>query len=127
VLTRLQGVQHYLWRTVDQKEVVLDVLVQERLYANAARCFFIRLLKDWHYVPQVIVIAQLWGYSVALHQPLPGVEHRLNRYPNSRAENSPRSTRRRERQMRRLKSPDQAQHFLAAHAFIYGHFHPRRH
>jgi hypothetical protein len=25
------------------------------------------------------------------------------------------------------QSPHQAQHFLSAHAFIHGHFHPRRH
>ena len=29
--------------------------------------------------------------------------------------------------MQRFKSPDQAQHFLSAHAFIHGHFHPPRH
>jgi transposase-like protein len=35
--------------------------------------------------------------------------------------------RRRERQMQRFKSPEQAQNFLSAHAFIHGHLHPRRH
>ena len=29
--------------------------------------------------------------------------------------------------MQRFKSPEQAQDFLSAHAFILGHFHPRRH
>jgi putative transposase len=29
--------------------------------------------------------------------------------------------------MQRFKSPEQAQHFLSAHAFIHGHVHPRRH
>jgi putative transposase len=29
--------------------------------------------------------------------------------------------------MQRFKSPWQAQHFLSAHSFIYGHFRPRRH
>ena len=29
--------------------------------------------------------------------------------------------------MQRFKSSGQAQDFLAAHSFIYGHFHPRRH
>jgi hypothetical protein len=29
--------------------------------------------------------------------------------------------------MQRFKSPRQAQRFLSAHAFIYGHFRPRRH
>jgi putative transposase len=42
-------------------------------------------------------------------------------------ENSHRPTRRRERQMQRFKSSEQAQTFLSAHAFIHGHFHPRRH
>src|SRR5579859_5092043 len=46
---------------------------------------------------------------------------------NNRAENSHRPTRRRERQMQRFKSSDQAQRFLSAHAMIYGHFRPRRH
>jgi putative transposase len=45
----------------------------------------------------------------------------------NRAENSHRPTRRRERQMQRFKSPGQAQDFLSAHAFINGHFRPRRH
>jgi putative transposase len=29
--------------------------------------------------------------------------------------------------MQRFKSPEQAQDFLSAHAFIHGHFHPRHH
>jgi putative transposase len=29
--------------------------------------------------------------------------------------------------MQRFKSPLQAQRFLSAHSFIYGHFRPRRH
>jgi putative transposase len=29
--------------------------------------------------------------------------------------------------MQRFKSSPQAQDFLSAHSFIYGHFHPRRH
>jgi putative transposase len=58
---------------------------------------------------------------------LPDVEHRQSRCLNNRAENSHRPTRRRERQMQRFKSSDQAQNFLFAYAFIRDHFHPRRH
>ena len=58
---------------------------------------------------------------------LPEVKHRTNRYLNNRTENSHRPTRRRERQMQRFKSPEQAQRFLSSHAMIYGHFRPRRH
>jgi putative transposase len=98
VFIRSQGELHYLWRAVDQDGVVLDILVQSRRDATAAK-----------------------------RQVLPDVEHRQSRYLNNRAKNSQRPTRRRERQMQRFKSPEQAQDFLSAHALIYGHFHPRRH
>src|ERR1700704_6178535 len=127
VFIRIEGVQHYLWRAVDQDGVVLDILVQPRRDAKAAKRFFKRLLKGLHYVPRVIVTDKLRSYGVAQRQLLPGVEHRPSRYLNNRAENSHRPTRRRERQMQRFKSPGQAQDFLSAHSFIYGHFHPRRH
>ena len=128
VFIRIQGVQHYLWRAVDQNGVVLDILVQARRDANAAaKRFFRRLLKGLQYVPRVIVTDKLRSYGVAQRHLLPSVEHRQSRYLNNRAENSHRPTRRRERQMQRFKSSPQAQRFLSAHAFIYGHFHPRRH
>ena len=127
VFVRIQGVQHYLWRGVDQHGVVLDILVQERRDAKAAKRFFRRLLKGLDYVPRVIVTDKLRSYGVAKRHLFPDVEHRQSRYLNNRAENSHRPTRRRERQMQRCKSPEQAQDFLSAHAFIHGHFHPRRH
>ena len=90
---------------------------------KAAKRFFRRLLKGLHYVPRVIVTDKLRSYGVAKRQLLPEAEHRQSRYLNNRAENSHRPTRRRERQMQRFKSLEQAQTFLSAHAFI----HPRRH
>jgi putative transposase len=127
VFIRIEGVQHYLWRAVDQEGVVLDILVQPRRDAKAAKRFFRRLLKGLQYVPRVIVTDKLRSYGVAQRKLLPKAEHRQSRYLNNRAENSHRPTRRRERQMQRFKSPEQANDFLSAHAFIYGHFHPRRH
>lgn len=76
---------------------------------------------------RVLVTDKLGSYGVAKRELLPDVEHRENRYLNNRAENSHRPTRRRERQMQRFESARQAQRFLSAHAFIYGHFRPRRH
>jgi putative transposase len=75
----------------------------------------------------VIVTDKLKSYGAAKREILPDVEHRQSRYFNNRAENSHRPTRRRERQMQRFKSSGQAQGFLFAHSFIYGHFHPRPH
>jgi putative transposase len=126
VFIRIQGVQHYLWRAVDQHGVVLDILIQARRDAQAAKRFFNRLLTGLQFEPRVIVTDELRSYGVAQRQLLPSAEHRQSRYLNNRAENSHRPTRRRERQMQRFKSSWQAQDFLSAHAF-YDHFRPRRH
>jgi putative transposase len=92
VFIRIQGVQTYLWRAVDQDGVVLDILVQERRDAQAAKRFFRQLLKGLQYVPRVIVTDRLRSYGVAQRQILPKVELRQSRYLNNRAENSHRST-----------------------------------
>jgi putative transposase len=127
VFIRIKGKLHFLWRAVDQDGVVLDILVQSRRDAGAAKRFFKRLLKGLQYVPRVLITDKLGSYGVAKRELLPTVEHRKSRYLNNRAENSHRPTRRRERQMQRFKSSPQAQGFLSAHSFIYGHFRPRRH
>jgi putative transposase len=127
VFLRINGVLHYLWRAVDQHGVVLDIFVQGRRNASAAKRFFKRLLVGLKYKPLKIVTDGLRSYGAAKREVLPDVRHRTSRYLNNRAENSHRPTRRRERQMQRFKSPAQAQRFLSAHAFISGHFRPRRH
>lgn len=127
VFLRIGGQQHYLWRAVDEHGVVLDILVQDRRNATAAKRFFRRLLSGLKYKPQRLVTDGLRSYVVAKREVLPEVRHRTSRYLNNRAENSHRPTRRRERQMQRFKSAEGAQRFLSAHALIYGHFRPRRH
>ena len=127
VFIRIRGELHYLWRAVDQDGIVLDVLVQRRRDAGAAKRFFKRLLKGLRYVPRVLITDKLGSYGAAKRALMPDVEHRKSRYLNNRAENSHRPTRHRERQMQRFKSARQAQRFLSAHAFIHGHFHPQRH
>ncbi|TDH58971.1 IS6 family transposase [Dankookia rubra] len=127
VFLRINGVLHYLWRAVDQHGVVLDILIQDRRNASAAKRFFKRLLAGLKYKPKRIVTDGLRSYGAARREILPDVRHRTSRYLNNRAENSHRPTRRRERQMQRFKSPEHAQRFLSSHAIIYGHFRPRRH
>jgi putative transposase len=105
---------------------MLDILVQVRRDANAAKRYFRRLLRGLQYIPRVIVTDKLRSYGVARRQLLPGVEHRQSRYLNNRAETSHRPTQRCELQMERFKSAEQAQDFLSAHAFIYGRFRQRR-
>jgi putative transposase len=127
VFIRIGGVQHYLWRAVDQHGVVPDILVQERRNGTAAKRFFRRLLGVLGYKSRGLVTDGLRSYGVAQRAIMPDVRHRTSRYLNNRAENSHRPTRRREREMQRCKSVGQAQRFLSAHAVIYGHFRPRGH
>jgi putative transposase len=127
VFLTIRGERHYLWRAVDQDGNVLDILVQGRRNAHAAKRFFRKLLKGLQYVPRVILTDKLKSYGVAKDEILPGVEHRQHKGLNNRAENSHQPTRLREKKMRRFKSAKQVQRFLSAFGPISGHFRPRRH
>jgi len=127
VFVKINGTTHYLWRAVDQHGNVLDILVQSRRNAVAAKRFFRKLLKGLRYVPRVIVTDKLASYQVAARALLPSVTHRRTKYLNNRAENSHQPTRVRERVMKRFASPGQAQRFLFAFGSIRQHFRPRRH
>ncbi len=127
VFIRIRGKLHYLWRAIDQDGNVLDILVQSRRSAKAAKRFFRKLLRGLQYVPRVIVTDKLRSYAAAKRHVLPGVEHRQSRYLNNRAEVSHQPTRRRERQMQRFKSARHAQRFLSTHARIHNHFQLGRH
>ena len=49
-ILKINGKLHYLWRAVDQHGVVLDILVQDRRNATAAKRFFkrLRFWPCWH-------------------------------------------------------------------------------
>jgi putative transposase len=127
VFLRINGQVHYLWRAVDKHGVVLDILVQDRRDASAAKQFFKRLLAGLKYEPRRLITDGRKSCGVAQREVLPGVLHRSGRYLNNRAKNSHLPTRRRERQMQRFKSAEEVQRFLSAHSMIYAHFRPRRH
>ena len=86
VFVQINGAQRYLWRAVDQHGKVLDVLVQSRRNAVAAKKFFRRLLKGLRYVPRVIVTDKLASYQVAHRELMPSVQHRRSRYLNIHTE-----------------------------------------
>jgi putative transposase len=127
VVVKINGVRHYLWRAVDQDGVCLDVLVQRRRNAKAAKKFFRKLLKGLRYAPRVLVTDKLGSYQVAHREMLSSAEHRRSKYLNNRAENSHQPTRVRERVMKRFHSGGQAQRFCSAHGVISSHFRPGRH
>ena len=127
VFITINGKRHYLWRAVDQDGDVLDILVQKHRDKNAAKRFFRKLLKGLRYAPRRIVTDKLRSYGAARKEVLPDVIHDDDKWQNNRAENSHQPTRQRERQMRRFKSPGQAQRFLSAHGPIHNLFRVGRH
>jgi len=114
----MKGKKHWLWRAVDQDGYELDILLQSRKNKEAAKRFFSKLLKGLLYVPRVIITDKLRIYGAAKKEILPGVEHRQHKGLNNRAENSHQPTRQHEKQMRKFKSPKQAQRFLPVHGQI---------
>lgn len=127
VFIKVNGRMRYLWRAVDQDGNVLDILVTDKRDAAAAKRFFRKLLKQYAYVPRVIVTDKLRSYGAAHREVLPSVEHRSSKYLNNRAENSHQPTRQRERPMKNFRSAGAAQRFLAAFSRISTLFRPRRH
>jgi putative transposase len=107
VFCKINGRLVYLWRAVDQSGEVLDVLVQKRRDAKAAkRCRAT--------MPRSRMSCR--------RSPIIG-----NDELNNRAENSHQPTRERERGMRRFESMRHAQRFLSVHAQVSNHFRPGRH
>ncbi|MDB5404074.1 MAG: transposase [Rhodopila sp.] len=115
VVITIAGKKHWLWRVVDQEGFVLDVLVQSRRDKKAAKRLFSKLLKKQGRAPRVLITDKLRSYAAAKREIMPGVEHRPHKGLNNRAENSHQPTRRRERIMKRFKSPRQVQRFLSTH------------
>ncbi len=127
VFVSIRGRRHYLWRAVDQDGDVIDILVQRRRNARAAKRFFRKLLKGQGSEPRWLITDKLGSYGAAHRAVMPSVEHVTARYTNNRAEVSHQPTRQRERQMRRFKSAAQAQRFLVVHGVILNLFRLGRH
>ena len=127
VFIKINGKRQYLWRAIDQDGDVLDILVQSRRDRQAALRFFRKLLKNQGSTPRAIVTDKLRSYGAARKIIVPSVVHCQDLYANNRAEASHRHTRQQERQMRRFKSPEQAQRFLSVHSQVHNLFRLGRH
>ena len=127
VFIKINGVQHYLFRAVDQDGDEIDILVQKRKDKNAAKRFFKKLLKGQQATPIKVVTDKLRSYSAAKRDLMPSVEHSTQQYENNRCELSHQPSRQQERQMRRFKSQHQAQRFLTCHGVVNNLFRLGRH
>jgi putative transposase len=89
----MNGHRHDLWRAIDQKGDIFDILVQRRRDKQAAKRFFRKRLEGLTHVPRVLMTDKLQSHGTAKREILPSVEHRQHRSLNNRAENSHQPTR----------------------------------
>lgn len=127
VFIKINGVQYFLWRAVDQDGDELDILVQKRRDKRATTRFFTKLLRGQQTTPIKIVTDKLRSYSVAQREVIPSVKHSTQQYENNLCELSHQPTRCQERQMRRFKSQHHAQRFLSCHGVVNNLFRLSRH
>lgn len=114
----IKGQRHYLWRAIDQDGDVIDILLQKRRNAAAAKRFFCRLLTRERTSPNRLVTDKLGSYAVAQRELLADVPHDTSKYANNRCEASHRPTREQERQMKGFRCAANAQRFLELHGLV---------
>ena len=124
---KINGKVYWLWRGVDSKGQVLDILIQKRRNTKAAKRLMKKLLKKQGFAPRVVVTDKLKSYGAAFREMGLDVEHRQHKGLNNRAEQSHQWTRLRERKMRGFQSQSQAQRFLAPAEIIYQQTQSPRH
>ncbi len=75
----IRGKKHWFWRAVDQDGLVLEVLVQSRRNATAAKRLMHKLLKCPGRSPRGMVTDKLRSYEAAKREVIPGIEHRSHK------------------------------------------------
>ena len=100
--------------------------VKVKLIRGEAVKFLRKILKS-NLAPNRTTTDKLRSYSAAIKVIGSSIPHDTDQYRNNIVEISHQPTRQRERQMRKFKSPGQAQRFLACHAVINNHFRLQRH
>ncbi len=123
----VQGERRYLRHAGDPDDHVIDILIHRRKGKQAARRFFRKMLQEQGQSPRWMITDKLRSDGAAKREVMSSVVHHPDRYANNRAEASHRHTRQHEHQMRRFKSPGQAQRFLAVHSQVHNVFRLSRH
>ena len=121
----IRGKKHWLWRAIDAGGDTLDILVQTRRNAKAAKRFFNHLVAQFG-SPRVAITDKLRSYIKPIRYIAPDADHRAHKGLNNAIEVSHRPTRKREKIFGRFKSQRHAQRFFSAFEPINLIFHPHR-
>src|SRR2546425_12644336 len=105
---------------------MLDILVQRRRSALAAKRFFRKLLKGLRMVPCAIVTDRLASYAAAKAVVMPTVSHLRGWRQNNRVENSHQPVRQRARGLYRVKSLRHARRVCSVFSMVCHQFRPGR-
>jgi putative transposase len=117
----INGERGWLWRAVEDAGEVVDILVQHRRSALAAKRFLRKLVKGLRMVPHAIVTDRLASYAAAkADRP-----HLRGWRQNNRVENSHQPVRQRERCLQRCKGLPAR--FCAVFSMICNQFRAGRH
>ena len=114
VVITIRGMKHLLGRAIDAAGDMLDILVQPRRNARAAKRFVSSLIRQF-YVPRVVITDKLRSNIKPIQTVAPDTDHRAHKGLNNAIEVSHRPIQKREKIMGRFKSPRQAQRFLVAY------------
>ncbi len=80
VFVEINGARHYVWRAVNQGGQVVDIIMQKRRNATAAKRFLKRLLNRHGGAPRKIVTDRLGSYRVAHRGMVPDTTHETAQY-----------------------------------------------
>lgn len=113
VCLKIQGQYYWLWRALDDQDQEIDILLQPRRNAKAAKRFFCKLFGKEGFIPRVIVTDKLASYKAGLRKLGLSLDHRQHKSLNNRLEGSHQHVRKQERVKRRFRHPVNCQKFLS--------------
>ena len=64
----IKGKVNWLWRAIDSQGQVLDILIQKRRNAKAAKKLMLKLLRKQGFIPRVIITDKLQSYDSAFRE-----------------------------------------------------------
>jgi transposase-like protein len=123
---KVNGAWRYVYRAIDQRGKVIDVLLSARRDTAAARRFLTRALRTLKVIPSELVTDAAPVYPGVLAAVIPSAWHHVEQYANNPIAADHNQLKRRFRPMRGLPTDRTAQIVIAGHAFLqnlrHGHY-----